>query len=162
MEHCNIWHDFFVFQNNFINYWRGGIDSADSDISIDDLHSEIDYGFKLLLLNFISGFSMVFVWMWLACSKQFHLNELLSFVIAFVVAYLSMILTGYMFKLIMKLNSKGESLDLSKTIGSILEVYLTIPKDGVGKIKIVFQGITKIVEAVSENNEQIESFQKVV
>src|SRR5574344_1881945 len=97
-------------------------DNSDSPLPLDHdaiNESTSDYSFKILSLNFISGFSMIFGWIGLSAYNQFKLNQILSFLIAIIVAYLAMLFTGYLFKLVMKLNSKGEIFDINKTIGCI-------------------------------------------
>ena len=120
-----------------------------------------DASFKLVSLNSITGFIMMFGWAGLASYLQFHLNDVVSFIIAFVVGLLCMFITASLFKMASKLTSPGARFNINNTIGTAAEVYLRIPDNGTGKVKITVNGESRIVSAVSENKKEIDSFKRV-
>lgn len=120
-----------------------------------------DASFKLVSLNSITGFIMMFGWAGLAAFLQFHLNDIISFLIAFVVGLLCMFITASLFKMASKLTSPGARFNINDTIGTAAEVYLRIPENGTGKIKITVNSESRIVSAVSEDKNEIDSFKRV-
>lgn len=135
-----------------------GMDSADGDTHDGD---GSDASFKLVSLNSITGFIMMFGWAGLASYVQFQLNGALSILIAFIVGLLCMVITAYLFKLAMKLHSPGAHFDINNSIGTTGEVYLRIPATEIGKVKLNVNSETRIVEAVSADKVEIDSFKRV-
>ncbi|MBU1099098.1 MAG: hypothetical protein KKA84_01750 [Bacteroidetes bacterium] len=120
-----------------------------------------DISFKLVSLNSITGFIMMFGWAGLASYIQFQLNGTISFLIAIIIGTLCMFLTAYLFKLALKLHSPGAHFDIHKSVGTVGEVYLKIPAKQIGKVKLTVNDETRIVGAISEDKVDIDSFKTV-
>ena len=134
-----------------------------TDIHGDGSHGDgTDVSFKLVSLNSITGFIMMFGWAGLASYLQFNLNSGISLLIALVVGLMSMYLTTMLFRMAMKLTSPGEVFDINSTVGVHGEVYLTIPSNGTGKITVTVNGVSRMFDAVSEEKNEITSFKKIV
>jgi len=143
-----------------------GMDHGDSEISEGhdagfDHADSPDVAFKLLSINTLTAFTMMFGWIGLSSKKQFLLGNGIALLLATAVGVVSMVIIGYMFKYSMKLTSRGERFLLEETYGDIAKVYLKIPKGGTGKIQITVNGMLREIDAVSENGEEIASFTEV-
>ena len=136
-------------------------DNADSiDVDVDDVSS--DTSFQVLSINSITAFFMMFGWIGLSCYKQFSMGNLPSILIALVAGIISLIITSYIFQAAKKLVSTGSGFTIDKTVGLKASVYQRIPANGKGKIQISIKGgMTREIDAISENQQEIESFQSV-
>lgn len=142
----------------------GGSDGANVDADASAPHHSddgADTSFKLVSLNSITGFIMMFGWAGLASYLQFHLGEVLSFALAFLVGLICMVITASLFRMALKLSSPGARFNVYDALNTDAEVYLRIPATGVGKVKISANGESRIINAVSEEKKEIESFQRV-
>jgi len=117
--------------------------------------------FTLISVNTITAFFMMSGWIGLACSRQFALGVFPSVSLGFAAGALSMALTAYFFAAALKLASPGERFEIQQAIGLTANVYQTIPAGGKGKIQVVIRGVGRELEAISENQEEIASFQNV-
>ncbi|PIP81685.1 MAG: hypothetical protein CO113_09890 [Elusimicrobia bacterium CG_4_9_14_3_um_filter_62_55] len=151
---------------------------ADADVDFDDgadgeaIEAELvedgehhghasDAAFKLLSVHTATGFCMMFGWMGLAAYKQFGLGAPLSFLTALGAGFLTMYATAWLFKLASHMTSPGASFSAKDLVGKEATVYLRIPDNGRGKIQIGVEGITRFIEAVSDDGAEIDSFQVV-
>jgi hypothetical protein len=112
-------------------------------------------------MHSIAGFFMMFGWTGLACFKQLEYGHLTSITIAFFIGLVTMVLTALIFKGAMLLVSTGSSFDIKKAMGLVGTVYNNIPQNGLGKIQIDVDGVTREVLARSVNHSEIESFKLV-
>jgi len=60
-----------------------------------------------------------------------------------------------------KLVSLGARFAIEDTIGMTASVYQRIPPDGRGMIQVAIDGMTREIEALSEDKVELESFQAV-
>lgn len=125
-----------------------------------DTH-DADTDFKLLTVNTITAFLMIFGWTGLSCSRQFQLGSMLSLLGASAAGFASMLGTAAIFKLFLRLDSSGQRFDIGQAKGRSASVYQRIPAGGKGRIQIVLDGVTRELDAVAENKQEIDSFQQV-
>lgn len=144
---------------------------ADADMDVDvDVDVDADHGshstasdaaFKLLSIHSLTGFFMIFGWIGLAAYKQFSLGVIISIVLALAAGLFTMYITAWMFKLVVQLSSRGKPFSVKDAVGQDATVYSRIPKDGRGKIQLPYEGITRYIEAVSDEGTEIDSFKNV-
>jgi hypothetical protein len=125
-----------------------------------DTH-DADTDFKLLTVNTITAFLMIFGWAGLACARQFQLGTLLALLGASGAGLASMLGTAAILRLFLRLNSSGQRFDIGQAYGRAASVYQRIPPGGKGRIQIVLDGVTRELDAVSESKQEIESFKEV-
>ena len=137
-----------------------GLDDGD----VDDAGSEAETeaAFKILSINALSAFIMMFGWGGLTALQDFSLGPVLSFLIALVTGSATGLLTAYIFYLVRKLCSEGEILHLDDLVGKPGSVYERIPSNGVGSVQITHNGMTRELEAKSISSKAIDAFVQVV
>lgn len=133
----------------------GGFDSGSAD-ELDGTEG----AFKLLSLNSITSFMAMFGWVGLACVYQFKLSLLISVGIAVIFGFLAMYVTTLLFRLAAKLKSGGATFNIKESIGQNGEIYIRIPPAGVGRIRLSINEVKYEFDAVSENGDAIDSFEK--
>jgi len=134
----------------------------DGDAAAHAHHSDAlqasESAFKLVSVNSLTGFFMMFGWSGLAAHKQFGLGATASFLVAFTVGLAAMAITALLFKFMMKLNSGGDRFSVSKAVGVNGSVYMQIPAGGRGRVQIVVNNVTRQIDAVAEDGKAIDSF----
>ena len=114
--------------------------------------------FKWLSKQAITGFLMMFGWSALTCKNQFNLSIGTTLAIALAAGMVTVLVTGYIFKMARKLHSPGTVFAIEDAIGKEAVVYQHIPKGGIGKISISLHHFTHEIDAMSLNDEDIPSF----
>lgn len=133
---------------------------GDFDVDAQDgQHTEM--AFKLISLNTVSAFIMMFGWVGLTGYKQFSLGITVAVILAAAGGFFSMYVTAYLFKLAMKLTSEGANFKIEETVGATGSVYQKIPAEGKGVIHLHSHGSLRELDALSEGTEEIESFVNV-
>lgn len=120
-----------------------------------------DAAFKLLSLNSISAFILMFGWAGLAAQNEHQLSNAISLGIALAAGCAMMALVSLVFFLAQKLTTNGADFKLEQTVGEKAQVYLAIPAEGKGKVTVALRGIMYELDAEAENQEPIESFAAV-
>jgi len=139
----------FIIQ--FILNFLGALEGGDGDSSGD---------FKWLSKHAITGFLMMFGWIGLTCKKEFDLSGVEASLVALIGGFITMGITGFIFKMAGRLQSPGTMLNLDEAIGKEAIVYQQIPKQGTGKITLSLQGFNHEIDAISLG-EEIPSFTHV-
>lgn len=121
-----------------------------------------DPAFKLLSINSLTGFFMMFGWIGLAAHKQFQLGAGVSVLLAFAAGLATMAVTGLLFKAVLGLQTTGSRFDATKAVGLPASVYVSIPAGGRGQIRISHEGLTRTLDALAEDGLEIESFVNVI
>ena len=119
-----------------------------------------DFSFKLLTLQGITAFFMMFGLVGLAISRGHGLAAGWSLGGGAVAGLVAVWIISWVFTLFGRLQHSG-TLDLRNAIGKSGRVYLTIPKGGTGKVEIEVQGGLNVLDAVSEDGAEIKSDQAV-
>lgn len=145
----------FIIQFFFSFLW--GDASHDHDGNYDG-H---DAGFKWLSKHGLTGFLMMFGWIGLTCCKQFEFGRVSTTVLSLVGGILSLFIVGLIFKGVSKLRSLGTVFSIEGTIGKQATIYQQISFNGIGKISVIFDGLTYEIDATSRFPETLEPFTKV-
>lgn len=122
-------------------------------------HADADVSFKLLSLQGLTSFFMMFGLVGLALLKA-GLHTLLTVVGGILAGLGTVVIISLIFTQMKRLQSDG-TLNIQNTIGRDGDVYLTIPKNGSGQVQIIVQGSLKIFDAVSSNKNQIPTGEKI-
>jgi membrane protein implicated in regulation of membrane protease activity len=137
------------------------MDTSDADFSgaphgteVDAVHADSDLGLKLLSIQSLSVFLMMFGLVGLAVSKGGKYGDGVAFVAGIGVGFLFMYLVAKMFAFFKSLQNSG-TLDLRNAIGHEARVYLTIKPQEPGQVEIVVQEHLKILSARSKDNSRI-------
>lgn len=132
---------------------------TESEDEIDQESKEFD--FKWLSKQALTGFLMMFGWVGLTCRKEFDLSGFSSITISLLGGFLTLLLTGLIFKGAKKLRSTGTVFNIEETIGKKAMIYQQIPRNGTGKVLISFHQLTYEIDAISDESEDLPSFTSV-
>ena len=142
-------------------------DAADFDHDPDHMedldhgdHADHDAGLKLLTLQGLTAFIMMFGATSFAFSRGSLLNDIMIFIIGAAVGLFAMWLVAKGFALMRSLQSSG-TMRISDAIGEEGTVYLTIPADGIGKIQVVISGRLMVMDAVSHDKVELKTGERV-
>ncbi|MCA0447090.1 MAG: hypothetical protein LCH54_12770 [Bacteroidetes bacterium] len=139
------------------------IAGADSDIGTDtiDHPSDSDLGFKMLSLQGIGAFFMMFGLVGLAMYRESQMGVILSVLMAFVAGLFSVWMIAKLFKFANKLQSDG-TVGIEKMKGSPATVYLKIPAKGIGTVTVHYNGRGREYDAREKSGKAIETGKDVV
>jgi hypothetical protein len=138
-----------------------GIDATldTSNLEVSGDHASADISFKLLSVQGLTSFFMMFGLVGLALLKADQ-PVLLTVIGGMVAGLVTVAITGLIFTQMKRLQTEG-TINIQNTIGSEGNVYLTIPKNGTGQVQIIVQGSLKIFDSVSQNKNAIATGEKV-
>ena len=122
--------------------------------TIDLHHSDSDVGFQIFSLHSLSSFLLMFGLVGLALHSQSKLGVFISIIGAIAAGLGSIWLIGKLFSLTSKLQSSG-TLQIDNTIGTQGKVYLTIPKEGTGRVLVSVKNSLREFDAASHDNQEI-------
>jgi hypothetical protein len=107
-------------------------------------------------------FFTIFGWCFLALSRSGTASGM-ALVIAFVLGAAAMVLTGFVLYWSLKLQSDG-TVHLANAVGQTGRVYLTVPaaRGGLGKVNVLIQERYTECDAVTDEEERIETGAEVV
>jgi hypothetical protein len=140
----------------------GDFDHADVDPEdhFDDIdhgdHGHHDGGLKLLTVQGLTAFIMMFGLTGFAVSRGSVLGSIFTIAIGILVGLFAMWLVAKGFALMKSLQSSG-NIQIFDAIGEEGTVYLTIPAEGIGKIRITISGRLKVVDAVSQDKVELKT-----
>lgn len=146
----------------------GDIDSADMDADVpDDIDGEIDGGFegdtglRLFTVRGMVAFFSVGGWAGITAIKM-GAGHLLAVFIGLVMGIAALFLVALFFKLIPKIQHNG-TMRISNAVGSIGEVYITIPANGSGsgKVNVILQSQLSELTAVTYADRALRYGEKV-
>lgn len=149
----------------------GGLSDGDVDIPHDihmdaDLHPDVsadhpdaDISFKLLSVQGLTSFFMMFGLVGLALLKS-NLPVLVTVLGGTVAGLATVGITGLIFTQMKRLQMEG-TINIQNTVGTQGSVYLTIPQNGTGQVQIIVQGSLKIFDAMSNSKKMIATGEKV-
>lgn len=131
-----------------LGLFTGADDFADGD----DIPSGGDAGlasFRILSLQGISAFAVMFGLVGLALSRQEGASGTLAVLGGFAAGLLTVWVIGRIFLGMNRLESDG-TIRLSRAVGVVGSVDLTIPPNGTGKARIIVQQRLRVYDAVSK------------
>jgi hypothetical protein len=138
-----------------------GLDGVDvSPDNVDAHMGDSDISFKLLSLQGITGFLLMFGLVGLILTREMKINDFLAILGALGAGLLTAMLIQKAYEFMFGLQSSG-TLNFTKAIGHEGSVYLTIPADGPGKVQIIFQEKQQVLDAVSASKEEIKTGSRV-
>ncbi len=150
---------FFVLLR-FVLLFVGLDHGGDGDISggpdVDGHHTDSDVGFKLLSLQGITSFLMMFGLVGMALYNQSHMGITISMVGAIIAGLGSVWVIAKMFSVVIKLQSSG-TIPIDSTVGAQGKVYLTIPQNGSGRVLINVRNSLREYDAISQDKTEIET-----
>lgn len=139
-----------------------GLDhGADGDLNvdspgIDDHHADSDVGFKLLSLQGITSFLLMFGLVGLALYRQNGLGVLIAISGALAAGMASVMAIAKIFSMVNKLQSSG-TINIENAVGMQGKVYMTIPENGRGRVLVTVQNSLREYDAASFDNGTISS-----
>jgi len=140
---------------------------VDVDAAGADLHGDTgtDTGdaylsFKLLSFQGLTAFFMMFGLVGLAMMRQTDHQEVLSLAVALAAGLVTVWFIGLIFRKAGSLQSSG-NIDIRNAVGQEGKVYLGIPAGGTGKAVVTVQDRLRIYEAVSRDQSEIATGQRV-
>lgn len=134
----------------------GDVDAADAI----DAHADSDVSFKMLSLQTITAFFMMFGLVGLALRKEAELVEAWAILGAMIAGLFSVWVISKIMTFMMGLQSSG-TMRLANAIGQEGSVYLRIPADGVGKVQVVVHDHLKVFDAVSKKGQEFQTGERV-
>ena len=137
----------------------GGDVSGDFDTDVTGDHADADVSFKLISIQGLTSFFMMFGLVGLALLKA-NVPIFLTVVGGIIAGFITVGITGLVFTQMRRLQTEG-TIDIQNTIGTEGSVYLTIPKNGTGQVQLIAQGSLKIFDAVSNNKNAIATGENV-
>ncbi len=146
-----------LFLVRFAAQLFGVHDGGDADIDVgnaDVVHADADVSFKLLSLQGLTAFFVMFGLVGLALSRGSGVHEALAFAGAAAAGLGTTWLIGKIFTITVRLQSSG-TINNNRAIGGVGSVYLTIPAGGTGKVQVTFAGRQREFDAVAADHEEI-------
>jgi membrane protein implicated in regulation of membrane protease activity len=154
-----------LFVVRFVIQLFGGSDTdADTDITVghaDVDHVDADVSFKLLTIQGLTAFFMMFGLVGFAMLRESRTNSGIALVSAFAAGLGTVWLIGKIFSSVKKLQSSG-TIDNAGAIGEQGTVYLTIRAKGTGKVQVTMKGRIREFEAVAKNGEEIKTGERIM
>jgi membrane protein implicated in regulation of membrane protease activity len=132
----------------------GDFDHGDGDVHAEHGYDSSDISFRLLSFQGLTAFFMMFGWVGLAMSKGSGFGNGISMIAGTGAGLVSVWIISRMFQGFSKLQSSG-TMNLKNAIGGEGTVYLTVPKEGRGKVRVTVQGHLKVMEAVAEGGKEL-------
>ena len=134
-------------------------DTIDSALETGGEHADADISFKLISVQGLTSFFMMFGLVGLALLKA-GLPVFVTVLGGMLAGLVTVAITGLIFTQMKRLQTEG-TINIQNTVGTEGNVYLTIPKNGTGQVQIIAQGSLKIFDAVSSNKNVIATGEKV-
>ena len=137
---------------------------VDADVDADadaDGDTDIDAGLKLLTVQGVMAFVMMFGLTGYAMITRPGVSAVVTLVLSTLVGIFTMWLIAKAFAVMRSLQSGGESRSLDQTVGEECTVYLTIPAEGTGKVQLKVGDHLRIVDATSEHKEELATGERV-
>lgn len=138
-------------------FGTGDVDIADGSAEIH--HGDTDLSFKLLSLQSLTAFFMMFGIFGLAFVAA-GWDVIWTVFGGVAIGVFAMWVLGLIFNTMVRLQSEG-TIDLENAIGQEGSVYLTVPANGSGRVQVIVQGSLKIYDAISGNKKKIATGEKV-
>ncbi len=129
--------------------------AADAAFDI-EVMGDSDASFQMLSFQGITAFFLIFGLSGLMMRQSFEAGYILSIIVAAFCGLLIMYVQAWLMTFLLSLQSSG-TIDMNNAVGAVGAVYLSIPSEGIGKVKITIQGTLKIFDATSKNNEEIKT-----
>jgi membrane protein implicated in regulation of membrane protease activity len=133
-----------------------GGDAAVGGHDVDGHHADSDVGFKLLSLQGITSFLMMFGLVGMAFYHESRMGMLVSMAGGLAAGLASVWVIAKMFALVVRLQSSG-TIPIESAVGAQGNVYLTIPENGTGRVLISVRNSLREYDASSQDHQRIET-----
>lgn len=136
-----------------------GLDDMDTELDAghgDMEHAEADASFKILSLQGLTSFFMMFGLVGFSLLRGSHSTEAIALLGASAAGFGTVWIIGRIFRVFRGFQSSG-TLDNKSALGEKGTVYLTIPAGGTGKIHLIVNGRLREYSAVSRDSEDIKT-----
>ncbi|MEK6780417.1 MAG: hypothetical protein AABY93_01845 [Bacteroidota bacterium] len=142
---------FFLLQL-VLSFIGGDISDNTPDIEVESDHG---ISFQFLTLKNMVGFFTIFSWTGIACIEAGFSNGVTLLISTAAGLGMMSIMAG-LFYLISKSGADG-TMKISKAVGVVGEVYLTIPskRSGLGKVQLNVGGSLRTLEAMTDHDQNI-------
>jgi hypothetical protein len=152
----------------------GGVDHGHFDANISgEIHSDLnphledyvadgsgtDFSFQILSMQGLTAFFMMFGLVGLALLKL-NLPEILTIIGGGTAGFISVLILSLIFSQMVHLQSDG-TVEIKNAIGKSGSVYLNIPADGTGQVRVSVQGSLRIYGAASTDGQAIKTGEKI-
>jgi len=139
----------------------GGLD-VDGDVGADihDMHPDSDVGFKLLTLQGLTAFFMMFGLVGYSLYHEMGTGVIISLVGAVAAGLATVWVMSRIMAYAKGMQSSG-TLDNTSAIGGTGTVYLTIPEDGTGRVTVTFKNRSREFDAVSQDKKEIKTGERI-
>ncbi len=152
-----------LFFIRLVLMFMGGESEVDGDVDVDADAGGSDTSFKILSLQGLTGFFMMFGLIGLAVLRAMApgaAGNIVSILAAVGAGLFAVWVITKLFSMMKGLQSSG-TLDLANAVGQEGSVYLTIPAEGRGKVQVTIQGRLQEFEAISEKKVDIKTGQQI-
>ena len=139
----------------------GHTDDLDTDMSGGDLHETADDSFRLLSVQSLTAFFLMFGLVGLACTRQAGLSPVIAVAAGLAAGAGTVYVIGKIFTGMKRLQADG-TLDLANAVGQEGTVYLTVKPDTGGQVSIPIQGRLQTFSAALAGGEAIPTGMSVV
>ncbi len=144
----------FVLRTVLMLLGVGDDHSFGGDHAGDISHSDTDVGARLVSIQGIAAFLMMFGLVGLALTREAALGSQLAVAISLAAGLAAMWVVARVFTLMMRLQSSG-TLDLEHAVGQEGVVYLTIKPSSGGQIQLSVQGRLGVFDAQVDGGGEI-------
>ncbi len=141
----------FLFKLVLMVVGFGDADDADMDVGGDS-----DLGFRILSIQGITAFFMMFGLVGLAMTRQSGAGTALAALAGLAAGAATVWIIGRIFVAMRKLQTDG-TVRPEAAVGQEGSVYLRIAPGGIGKIQVAAQGRLRIYEAVSRSDQVMDT-----
>jgi membrane protein implicated in regulation of membrane protease activity len=153
-----------LFVVRFVIQLIGGSDAdTDTDIDVghgDVMHPDADISFKLLTLQGLTAFFMMFGLVGFALLRENRAGNGVALTGAVAAGLGTVWIIGRIFTSVKKLQSSG-TLDNAEAVGEQGSVYLTIRAKGAGKVQITMKNRLREFDAVSKTGDEIKTGERI-
>jgi membrane protein implicated in regulation of membrane protease activity len=153
-----------LFIVRFVIQFFGGSDTAaDTDLEVghaDVDHVDADVSFKLLTLQGMTAFFMMFGLVGFAMLRESHASGAVALASALAAGIGTVWLIGRIFSSVKKLQCSGTMAN-EGAIGEQGTVYLTIRAKGTGKVQVTMHGRPREFEATAKDGAEIKTGERI-
>lgn len=142
---------------------HGDVDAGGGDFHGGDVHDGVhdtDVGFKILTIQGVTAFFMMFGWVALAVARSTGSSFFLAVPAGFAAGAFAIYIMGWAMAAMVKMQSSG-NLDIKKAVGQEGHVYLTIQKGGSGVVTVEVQNHLRELDAVASDQGEIKTGERV-
>jgi len=143
----------------FMGVGDADVDVGDLDVidsAMPDVSGTADISFTMLSFQGISSFLTMFGLGGLTLHSELGLDPFLSLAGGAAAGTATAYALGRLFSMAQRLQSSG-TIDLQNAVGAEASVYMRVPPHGIGKVQLTVQGRLGIYEAISHDDEPLDT-----